>query len=519
MAKKKTQPKLNVALIAIGRQENRYAREWVEYHLTLGVEHIYILDNNREGEEHFEAVLSEFIDSGKVTIENYRDKPLAMLKAYTEVYNRHKDQHDWLGFIDFDEFLDIRKGDLNTFLADRKSNCVLVNWECYGDNGRTKYTDAPVQERFPEPLPHPLYVQYTDHAENEHVKSFVRGGLADVKFTATPHVPTGCETYELANGLTAACDSYAASPFQEFNDSVAVLKHYITKTAEEWVEKIRRGGVDIPYAQWHAAYVSRFFKYNEHTAAKEKILAQLFEKVVAIVHYNTPELTEATILSLRKHGGENYKVVIFDNSDERPFKKRMKGVRIIDNTKGKYVDFDAELAKFPDRDASIGVAGKCVHGSTKHQLSVQKLWELLPGGFLLMDPDILLKQSVDFMFQFDQCAVGHVQEAYKGGNPMGINRLVPMLCFINVPACINGGAKYFDPTRTWGLLPGGRKNRNNWYDTGAVLLEDIHSHKNGLRGIRIDIRPLMEHLQSGSWRNSDRKLQDEWLEKHADLWK
>ena len=34
-----------------------------------------------------------------------------------------------------------------------------------------------------------------------------------------------------------------------------------------------------------------------------------------------PELTEATILSLRKHG-EDYKVVIFDNSDERPFRAK-----------------------------------------------------------------------------------------------------------------------------------------------------------------------------------------------------
>jgi hypothetical protein len=514
MTKKKKQPTLNVALIAIGRKENRYAREWVEYHLQLGVQHIYILDNNRQGEEHFEAVLQDYIDAGTVTVEDYRDKPLAILQAYTEAYNRHKDQHDWLGIIDFDEFLDIRQGDLNSFLADRASNCVLVNWECYGDNGRTKYTNAPLQKRFIEPLPHPLFVQYDTHAENEHVKSFIRGGLGEVRYTATPHVPAGCGTYETADRYRTT-----GTPLQPFSDKVAVLRHYITKTAEEWVEKVRRGGCDVPFAEWRARYIDRFFKYNAKTSAKEKILAQLFEKVVAIVHYNTPELTEAAILSLRKHGGEAYKVVVFDNSDKRPFKKKMKGVRVIDNTKGQVIDFDAELAKFPDREDSIGVWGKCVHGSTKHQLSVQKLWELLPGGFLLMDPDILLKQSVDFMFQFDQCAVGHVQESFKSGNPMGIARLVPILCYINVPACVNGGARYFDPERTWGLLPGGRQNRNNWYDTGAVLLEDIHSHRNGLRGIRIDIRPLMEHLQSGSWRNTDRKLQEAWLKKHEELWK
>ena len=38
-------------------------------------------------------------------------------------------------------------------------------------------------------------------------------------------------------------------------------------------------------------------------------------KTVAIIHFNTPMLTEAAIKSLRKHGGEKYHVTIFDNSD------------------------------------------------------------------------------------------------------------------------------------------------------------------------------------------------------------
>ena len=48
------------------------------------------------------------------------------------------------------------------------------------------------------------------------------------------------------------------------------------------------------------------------------------KKQVAIVHYNTPELTEALVKSIRKHGGEEYQVVIFDNSDERPFTKKIR---------------------------------------------------------------------------------------------------------------------------------------------------------------------------------------------------
>ncbi len=44
-------------------------------------------------------------------------------------------------------------------------------------------------------------------------------------------------------------------------------------------------------------------------------------KTGAIVHFNTPELTEACVLSVRKHGGKDYRIVVFDNSDKRPFPK------------------------------------------------------------------------------------------------------------------------------------------------------------------------------------------------------
>lgn len=252
------------------------------------------------------------------------------------------------------------------------------------------------------------------------------------------------------------------------------------------------------------------------------------QKTVAIIHYNTPELTEAAILSLRKHGGEDYHVTVFDNSapaidqktgeqyKARPFTAEMPGVTVIDNTKGQVIDFEKELAKYPDRSTDIGCVKSCVFGSDKHMMTVQYIMDhVLTDGFLLMDSDILIRQSVDFMFQKDQCCVGHI---IGSSGPNNYQRLAPMLLWIGSKLCKEGGAVFFDPDRSWALNPGGYGNKKNGWDTGAALLQDIQTKKPQCHGKRIDIRPLMFHFGSGSWYKNDTGRQQQWLQEHRDLW-
>lgn len=236
------------------------------------------------------------------------------------------------------------------------------------------------------------------------------------------------------------------------------------------------------------------------------------DRQVAIVHYNTPELTEALIYSIRKHGGKDYPITLVDNSDKRPFTAQMEGVTVIDNTQGQVVNFEELLKNYPQKIQTCNQ-----WGSDRHMWSIQKLWEILPDGFVLTDSDILLKANIDFMWQADQCAVGHVQSP-QPGNRMNFSRLVPMLCYINVPLCKKHGITYFDPVKNWMLHSTSMADRLNWYDTGCSFYEDLHNHKNGARGRRIDIRPLMEHFKKGSWQRTDIEAQHTWLNKHRKLW-
>lgn len=252
------------------------------------------------------------------------------------------------------------------------------------------------------------------------------------------------------------------------------------------------------------------------------------KKQVAIVHFNTPELTEATILSLRKHGGEDYHVTVFDNSapatdvrtgekyKARPFTAEMPDVTVIDNTKGQLIDFEKELSKYPDKSPDIGCQKSCVYGSDKHMMTVQYIMDhVLTDGFLLMDSDILIRQSVDFMFMQDECVCGHITSSTS---KFAYPRLAPMLLWINSKMCREGGAVFFDPERSWALHGGNFENPKNGWDTGAALLEDIKTKKPQCHGKRIDIRPLIWHYVSGSWFRNDLGAQRQWLHEHRDLW-
>ena len=233
-------------------------------------------------------------------------------------------------------------------------------------------------------------------------------------------------------------------------------------------------------------------------------------KQIAIVYYNTPELTEACILSIRKVGCD-WPVTVLDNSDKRPFTNRMKGVKVLNNRKQQLINFDQELANYPNKCWELAHLSN--YGSVKHMMSVQYLWGILKDGFILVESDVLITQPFDFLWDEKYAACGKVQ--WFRGRRKEHDRLLPWLCYMNVPLLTKHGAKYYDPLRSWALQPGGMTNTQNWYDTGACLLEDIIKTKPALTArLYPDLDKCYLHYNGGSWRGNDMKPQAEWLKKN-----
>lgn len=259
---------MRVVLCAIARLENPYVKEWIDYHLGIGFSHIFIYDNSRNGEEPISTVIN--VDSynykGRITIKPFHEVEVCpQLMAYNDCYKN--ESFDWIAFLDLDEFFTLNsKAGYKNVEDFVNSICgfdaILLNWMVYGDCGNLHYEEKPIVERFKIPLP----VNYSVHnlfgkqPINGHIKTMIRGGL-DIKMSS-PHIGEG--EYKCCNAEGHEIQNRAYQ--EEINHNVAYVRHYITKSIEEYIEtKGKRPAADSAFPKYS---ITSFFWYNKPTWCK-----------------------------------------------------------------------------------------------------------------------------------------------------------------------------------------------------------------------------------------------------------
>jgi hypothetical protein len=263
---------MQTAICCIAKCENDYLIEWVEYHLNLGFSHIYIYDNNDIDGEIIEDVLEEYVGKS-VFIIDCRGKRAYQTPAYTEFYRLYGDKYDWIAYIDVDEFITFSEksqyNNINNYLETIKDfQIVHLNWMCYGDNDIVEYASNKVVNRFVKPLDFNKHIQY-DFPENNHVKSIIRGNIDLSGVLIVAHSPSGNFKICDGEGIERAENSY----FKPYSFETIYIRHYVTKTIYEWLFKISKGNaVANHFSELYS--IDRFFKYNEVTSEKNKVIKQ-----------------------------------------------------------------------------------------------------------------------------------------------------------------------------------------------------------------------------------------------------
>ena len=228
-----------LSIITTVRDENDYIEEWISYHVeNMGVEHFYIYDNESEIslKEYLERVKFKYLD--KITIIEWVTSEHTQQDTCNDWLKNYGSESKWFIVMDVDEFISLKDKSktLVEFLEENSDYAsIKCLWKHYTANGQEKKTGKAVTERF---------TQETDWADEKHGgKLFAQSNRISHFISYVPQVRL--QTQKLEH------DSEKVTNFFQLN-------HYITKSYEEWVEKINRGSVNPNYFRKY----QEFFEIN-----------------------------------------------------------------------------------------------------------------------------------------------------------------------------------------------------------------------------------------------------------------
>ena len=146
----------------MGKKENLYAKEFMEYYMNLGVDHIYIYNNNDPFTERIEDVLVQkfkekitFYETQKFNISNQKE-------AFTDCYKNNFKKYDWFIMVDMDEYLFIVNNTLKNYLKSKifeMCDFIKVHWADSQDNDLLYYDPRSLFQRFKKPYIKSKYIK------------------------------------------------------------------------------------------------------------------------------------------------------------------------------------------------------------------------------------------------------------------------------------------------------------------------------------------------------------------------
>lgn len=241
--KRTKRPQFYLSICAIFKDESLSLKEWIEYHLIVGVQHFYLYNNNST--DNYQEILLPYIEKGIVDLVNWPLHPAGQLPAYRDCFAKHKDDSQWIAYIDLDEYLcPYYNRDMKDWLKKyKKYPSVFVYWKMIGSSGNIVHDKTKL-----------ITEQYTVAWDrlSDIGKSIFNTDFDYYRMEAP-------DLHEIPGTVTVLGKRIKIPPVNEFkkfvylksnpiglfhskNDFSIQLNHYFSKSMQEYMEnKTRRG--------------------------------------------------------------------------------------------------------------------------------------------------------------------------------------------------------------------------------------------------------------------------------------
>jgi predicted house-cleaning noncanonical NTP pyrophosphatase (MazG superfamily) len=260
---KHREQEIKICICTLGKNENRYIREFAQYYKNYNVDKILLYDNNDINGETFDIIIKDFIQDKFIKIINWRGKIREQIKIMNHCYNKNFDKYDWLIFYDIDEFIHLENyTDIKQFLKQEKfMNCqkIYLNWLFHTDNDLIKYDNRSLFKRFPIKDPNINKKKYYIPG-----KSILKGHIKNITIN----------DMHALNQRIKGCNGFGKSISYHYPDfRYYYIDHFYCKSLEEFTEKLNNGCPnnyhDIKFILFR---IKRYFSFNKKNIYKIKYI-------------------------------------------------------------------------------------------------------------------------------------------------------------------------------------------------------------------------------------------------------
>ena len=259
---------METCILVLIKNEQEYLDDFITYHLNLGIDHIFFLEDYLSKPHDFitmkydEVTLikaSSFIDNEINEKHNQVVISKLCLRHIKENYD-----FEWCFVIDSDEFLTLEDSNttLNEVMAQFKNyDSVILQWKNYGANGlvfKPDYSAKHITEIFTKETKTDYRCDYTTKVAYN-LKIFNVDNFFHLHFTG---------------GNSKWCKTDFSQDMEKKVYDKLYIRHYITKSLEEYIVKIRSKCFEKGYRR-----TSLFFYLNpEMEEKKDELIASIINK-------------------------------------------------------------------------------------------------------------------------------------------------------------------------------------------------------------------------------------------------
>ncbi|WP_203623411.1 glycosyltransferase family 2 protein [Lacticaseibacillus sp. 866-1] len=223
-----------LGIVSIVKNEAPYMAEWICYHLSAGVDHIFLYDN--DSTDDLQDVLRSFGE--RVTLIPIHGV-VRQLDAYNHALNHYGLACRFMAFIDADEFIYSPEGDhevkpvIEDILDRPHVGGLAVNWLIYGSSHFEHQPAGLVTDNF-------VLRSRFDFTKNLLIKTICNPRR--VFYFSLSHAPNYLPGYHAVNELGTVVP-WATT--KEYSGKRIRLNHYYSKSREAFLKKRARGSGEV----------------------------------------------------------------------------------------------------------------------------------------------------------------------------------------------------------------------------------------------------------------------------------